>query len=68
MKAGKGKANFILEEAIKAWGEGAGRVEVEAHFYSSFNFGDSWGHVAKATPRLLYRPERDPLPILKEFG
>jgi len=24
MKAGKGKANFVLEEAIKAWGYGVG--------------------------------------------
>ena len=41
---------------------------VDVYLYSFFNLGATWGWVVNATPRPLYRRERDPVPILQKAG
>ena len=40
----------------------------EVQLYSFFNLGARWGWVVNATSQLLYRQQKDPVPIVQEAG
>jgi hypothetical protein len=54
----KVKVNFTLEQDTKFQ---RGIRGTALHF---LNLGSRWGWVVNATPRPIYRWERDPIPIL----
>ena len=53
----KVKVNITLEEATKA------QRGVEAYLCSFLNLGTRWRWLVNATPRPLFTPGKDPVPI-----